>query len=348
MDRRVAAYRILENFLPGKAAIRTVDHDQDALKASGPSYVDGIEAKGGYTPAAFFIRSQLSAYPALIGTHNGYKKHPGDLLTLANGIRRDLILDERPDDVDVAEFTLADFERLHALCLAKLKLDEGEEPLLTQAFGEAHKQLASAQLALDRRHPYHELRLNLSEPLIAGLRGLAESSRKCSTLAAGTDFSPNDIRLAAKLIAAANDTPGFAFVALHTDYSHGAKFVVYAPNWRLRPATVLLDATSDIDGYAELSSVRVQEAVPEANYTQLEARLLNGPGHLTSYSPKDLWEHKDTRTPLLKWMHKCVLQSTHEGEKVLVVTWKNVIEGGQLQLLNWKEDTLAIVTLEQV
>jgi len=175
------AYRTLETLLPGKVAIRTVDNDQDELKANGPSFVSSIEAKGGYSPAAFFIRSQLPAYPALIGTHNGYKKHPGDLLTLANGIRRDLILvDERPDDVDVAEFTLADFERLHALCLAKLKLDEGEEPLLTQAFGEAWKQLASAQFALDRRHPYHELRLNLSEPLIAGLRGLAESSSKPS------------------------------------------------------------------------------------------------------------------------------------------------------------------------
>ena len=255
-------------------------------------------------------------------------------MTVANGIRRDLILvDERPDDIDVAEFPLGDFERIHALCLAKLKLDEGEEPLLTQAFGEACKQLASAQLALDRRHPYHELRLNLSEPLIAGLRGLAESSRKCSTLAAGADFGPDDIRLAAKLIVAANETPGFAFVALRTDFSHGAKFIVYAPNWRLRPATVLLDATSDIDGYAELSSVRVQEAVPEANYTQLEARLLKGPSYLTSYSPKDLWECKDTRTPLLKWMHKCVLQTTQAGGKVLLVTWKSVIEGGQLQLL---------------
>ena len=140
----------------------------------------------------------------------------------------------------------------------------------------------------------------------------------------------------AKLVVAANETPGFAFVALHTDYSHGAKFVVYAPNWPLRSATVLLDATSDIDGYAELSAVRVQEAVPEANYTQLEATLLDGPSYLTSDSPKDLWQHKDTRTPLLKWMHKCVLQSTQAGEKVLVVTWKSVIEGGQLQLLNWE------------
>ena len=72
--------------------------------------------------------------PGRFSTHNGYKEHPGDLLTLANGIRRDLILvDERPDDIDVAEFTLGDFEQLHGLCLTKLKLDEGEEPLLTQA-----------------------------------------------------------------------------------------------------------------------------------------------------------------------------------------------------------------------
>jgi hypothetical protein len=127
------AYRTLESLLHGKVAIRTTDHDQDELNARGPSYVNEIEAARGYRPSAFFACSHLSAYPALIGTHDGYKNHPDELLTLANGIRRELILvDEHPDDIDVGEFTLGDFEQLHELCVRKLKFDEnGEEPLLT-------------------------------------------------------------------------------------------------------------------------------------------------------------------------------------------------------------------------
>ncbi|MGA9751152.1 MAG: DEAD/DEAH box helicase family protein [Acidobacteriota bacterium] len=332
------AYRTLEPLLPGKVAIRTTDHDQQKLDELGPEYVEATKARDdGYTPAAFFYRSQLGDYPALVGTHSSYKRNESELLKLANGERRALILvDERPDDIDVADFTLADFEQIHELC-RKRGLDEyGEEPDLTKAFGEAWRQLAEAQLSLDRSHPYHELRINLEPHLIAALKHFAESKREPSRLAVGTRFDGEALRLAARLVILAQETHGFAFAALHTDFAQGARLVAYAPNWPLKAGTVLLDATSDIDGYKELSSARKQEVVPEANYRLLEPTHLDGPSYLTGPSPKDQWDKATTRKPLLKWFHRCVLENTNEGETILIVSWKKVIEGGQLQALSWQ------------
>lgn len=335
------AYRSLELLLPGKVAIRTTDHDQAKLDADGSSYVEATKARDdGYQPAAFFHRSQLGNYPALIGTHNGYKQHPRELPDLADGGRRTLILvDERPEDIDVADFSLADFEQIHELCRTRLGLEEGEdEPVLTKAFGEACRQLA--QLGFDRSRQYHELRLSLDSGYLEALKRLTEKPRERSRLTAGTEFDPEDLRLAARLIILAQETQGFAFAALHTGYSYGARFVAYAPNWPLRPGTVLLDATSDIDGYAELSDARHQEAVPQADYSQLEAVHLDGPPYATGVSPKELWEKTTTRTPLLNWMQRCILENTQPGESILLVSWKKVIEGGQLQLLDWQERNL--------
>ena len=334
------AFRSLQPHLSEKVAIRTTDHDEQKLEDEGPKYVAEIEAgDDGYTPAAFFNRSELGNYPALIGTHNGYKQHPSELLTLATGKRRALILvDECPDNIDVADFKLADFENIHELCRRR-GLDElGDEPKLTMAFGEAWRQLtlAHAHLDLDRTRPFRELSIKLEPQLIEALTRFAESPRNRARLAAGTSYEPEALRLAARLVILAQETKGFAFAALNTEFTHGARLVAYAPSWPLRPGTVLLDATSDIDGYAELSSARVQELVPEADYRNLEPIHLDGPNYVTGWSPKELWKKPETRRPLLKWMHRCILENTHQGEAVLVVSWKDVIQGDQLQPLDWE------------
>jgi hypothetical protein len=331
------AFLALQPLLGGKVAIRTTDHDQDELDQQGSKYVEEIKARGNYTPAAFFHRSRLGDYPALIGTHSGYKKNPGELLNLANGVRRKLIMvDERPDDIDIADFTLADFERIHEACRAK-GLDEfGEEPALTRAFGEAWRQLTSAQFVLDRSQPFQELRISLDVELLDALKRLAKNHKDRASYVRGTRIDSEELRLAARLVILAQETHGFAFAALHTEFSHGTRLVAYAPNWPQAPGTVLLDATSDIDGYRELSDARVQEVVPEADYGKLEAIHLDGPQYLTAYTPKELWNKPSTRNPLLKWMKRCILENTKEGEPILVVSWKNVIDGGQLQLLDWQ------------
>ncbi|MBB4201150.1 hypothetical protein GGD83_004988 [Rhodoblastus sphagnicola] len=334
------AYRILASMLLGKAAIRTTDHDQEMLDALGSKYVDDTKAReDGYEPAEFFRRAQLGEFPALVGTHNGFKQHPGQLQRLADGQRRTLILvDERPDDIDVADFTLAEFELIHGACVAKGLDDHGEEPALTTAFGEACRQLSAAQAGFDRSRPYHELRISLDTPLIDALRRLASSQASRVQFVQGTSIDQEKLRLAARLVIMAQETHGFAFAALNTQFSYGRpRFVAYAPNWPQLAGVVLLDATSDIDGYAELSTVRVQEEVPEANYAMLEAVHLDGPQYLTRNPPQVLWKKTKTRGPLLKWMRRSVLENTKEGESILIVSWKNVVEGGQLQLLDWQQ-----------
>ena len=330
-------YDTIAKLLPGKVAVRTRDHDKDELKLRGDDYILEIENNRGYRPSAFFHRAELDKFPALIGTHNGYKSHPDELLKLQDGSRRTLILvDERPDEIDIADFGLADFERLHELCQSKLKVDQdGVEPQLTAALGEAGKQLAVIQNSIDRSKPYHALRLGMDFTLLATLRDLSANRGKCERLAKGTHLDAATVSQMAKLIVLAQATTGYAFTAINVQHTHGARFVAYETSWPLEAGTVLLDATSNIDGYSYLSTSRIPEEAPEANYRQLEACHLEGPDYITGVSPKKLWTAKDTRKPLQNWMHRSIMENSKPNEQILILSWKDVIDSDHLQAMDW-------------
>lgn len=336
-------YRSLELLLKEKVAIRTGDHDQEKLDADPDSYLKATYQERGYTPSAFFQRSRLIDYPALIATHNGFKTHPAELLALKNGDRRALILvDESPNDVDVGVFQASDFEQINNLCQDHLGLDgEGDEPQITRAIGEACKQLLEVQLKCDRTQRYHSLRLSLSDPLLAALRKLAANESLCTQIASGSPFDRQDITRAAKLILNAQAAVGQSFIHLRNDYTHGADFVTYAPDWPLYPGTVLLDATSDIDGYTELTDIRHLEPAPEADYQKLTAYFLDGPRHITEGNLKKFWsKNKTTQKELAVWLHRAISENTSPDERVLVVTWKAIVESGRLQDMDWGGRTL--------
>jgi hypothetical protein len=139
----------------------------------------------------------------------------------------------------------------------------------------------------------------------------------------------------AKLIVLAQATTGYAFTAINVQHTHGARFVAYETSWPLEAGTVLLDATSNIDGYNYLSTSRIQEEAPEANYRQLEACHLEGPDYITGVSPKKLWTAKDTRKPLQNWMYRSIMENSKPTEKILVLSWKDVIESDHLQAMDW-------------
>ena len=334
-----AAFLLLHELMTERLAIRTTAHDKDVLDEIGQAYIAETVQKDGYEPAAFFRRDELSAFDGLIGTHQGYKKHPKGLEVLANGSRRQLILvDERPEDVDIADFTLSEIERLHECAKQSLGLDDmGDEHGLVAALAAACSQLGRL---VDRPEneashtwkPFVELFLDV--PVTGQIGRLRSDAGLIKSLSRAMGWDQTDVQRAGMLLEQARN--GYAFIARNLQFSRDARFVAYEPNWPKRAGTVLMDATSDIDGYAELVDSRLLSNVPEADYSNLEIIHLDGPHSIVGLRLKDQWKKTNTRSPVLHWMHKAVLHHTEAGEKVLVVTWKDVIAGGQLQLLDWE------------
>lgn len=333
-----AAFRTLRDLLGNRLAIRTGDHDQAKLEESGDTYVAEVRDKDGYCPSAFFRREELSSFDALIGTHQGYKQHPKELEDLATGSQRQLVLvDERPDDVDIADFALSDLERLHEAAKDLLGLDDtGDEHALVEALAAACSQLSAtiAQPPSEERRIWTQFRtLALDIPQVRQLARLRNDTGLITRLMHGLGCELSDVQRMGMLLEQA--LKGYAFVARNTQFSRDARFVAYEPNWPKRPGTVLMDATADVDGYGELVPTRMLSKVPEANYQHLEIIHLNGPTEIVETRLKEQWKKASTRDRLLKWMHKGVLGHSKADERILLVTWKDIISGGQLQLLDW-------------
>jgi hypothetical protein len=334
-----AAFRLLQGLLGNRVAIRTTDHDKAKLEEQGQDYTAKTLSEGGYKPSAFFRREELSNFGALIGTHEGYKQRPESLEALASGSLRQLVLvDERPDDVDIADFTLSDIERLHEAAKDLLGVDDvGDEHALVEALATTCLQLSA--LLVERPsaegHTWTQFgRLPLEVPQAWQIGRLRSDTGLVTRLTHTLRWEASEVQRAGMLLEQA--LKGYAFMARNTQFSRDARFVAYEPNWPKRAGTVLMDATSDIDGYAELVSTRLLSQVPEADYRHLEIIHLDGPQQIVGAKIKEEWKKAGTRDPLLRWMHKAVLSHSKAGEKVLVVTWKDIIAGGLLQVLDWE------------
>jgi Type III restriction enzyme, res subunit len=98
------AYRELNALMPGKVAVWTTEHDRGCKKRTRLP-----------NPAAKFTRDELRKYPIIVVTHTFYNGPKGNKahLVVRNGTfqnnRALIIVDERPEEVDLYEVTLKEY-----------------------------------------------------------------------------------------------------------------------------------------------------------------------------------------------------------------------------------------------
>jgi hypothetical protein len=290
-----------------------------------------------FVPNARFYRSDLSKYPIIVITHSLYKSLTPDLKI--EGKHRDLVvIDEKPEAVLVFDVLI------HQICATRdaIRATKGDlDPTyitVDKVFQNLDQMWQGANKKAER---YNSLVLPEVTPMdVAVIHDIFEDSTQLKALAKEVRVSEEEMRKVFGLILSISE--GYAFIA-NRENSNGALFVGYRFDLPLRSGSVLLDATAEIDGINQI--VGWSKVVPSApaDYRNLTIKLLDVPSEIGNKNFKKLYGHWTTRTLLLNWMRESVLQNTKAKDKVLIVSNKDLIIGGELKSMDWEGRTVSFV-----
>ncbi len=290
-----------------------------------------------FVPNARFYRSDLSKYPIIVITHSLYKSLTPDLKI--EGKHRDLVvIDEKPEAVLVFDVLI------HQICATRdaIRATKGDQDPTYITVDKVFQNLDQMwQGANKKPERYNSLVLPEVTPMdVAVIHDIFEDSTQLKALAREVRVSEEEMRKVFGLILSISE--GYAFIA-NRENSNGALFVGYRFDLPLRSGSVLLDATAELDGVNQI--VGWSKVVPSApaDYRNLTIKLLDAPKEVGNKNFKSLYSHWTTRTLLLNWIKESVLQNTKSGDKVLIVSNKDVILGGELKAMDWEDRTVSFV-----
>jgi hypothetical protein len=258
-------YRDLNTLIPGRVAIWTGDHD------AGPGHREPTKV---LNPAATFTKDQLKDYPVAVVTHKffsgsgSYKAR----LALHQGRmqpRALTVIDERIEGVTVYDVDLA------AAATVRKRIKEDEN--VADAMGEPMNALVAF---MSDRDLIGKGSLEKPSKDVEVWRA-AERNLQWFTSPQATNYAKahsNDPDLRAVFGFAKALATGYAFI----NRQLGTHFIGYETNLVIDPGTVLLDATSDVDGISELCRWREHQTVPHARYDNLQIV------HVPPHTPKNL------------------------------------------------------------
>jgi hypothetical protein len=277
------------------------------------------------SPAAEFTQDELRNYPVIVVTHafyNGRKGNKAHLVKrdgrLSPNDRALIVVDERPEEVTIYDITLAQAQDIRD----KLQ-----------------------SLQPDVTDPMDNLMLFM---MPNALRPTSNSINRTSDLfgQAFVDtqlhwFTSKDAEQIVKRHAV--EIPGldqlFGFAkaltvgcAFSVNSNHVTRFVGWQSKLMIRPGTVLLDATADIDGVSHICPWRKHTRVPLANYSNLEII------HVPQHTRRRLGEYLKTATNQRAYVNSVVdLIKAHmaPGERGLVVCKKALIDAERVP--NWPQ-----------
>jgi hypothetical protein len=303
------AYRELNALLPGKVAVWTTDHDRACKKRTKV-----------LNPAAVFTKDELRLYPIVVVTHVFYNGNGGHKATnvrneYLKGLKeRALVMvDERPEEVQVYETTLKEAEAIRE------KL-EAKRPDLRDVLG---KLLAFMM-------PYS---FTQATNVIQRTSDVSTAKLEWFTTQ-DADYVLRDHRTAipglGQLFGVARAmTQGCAFASQNGSMVY---FVGWHPKLMVRPGLVLLDATADIDGISQLCPWREHTKVPQGHYGNLEIT------HVPQHTKRRLTDYLKTaanQRAYVKWMIETITQHMSPGERGLVVCKKVLFDAERVP--QWPE-----------
>jgi hypothetical protein len=303
MAKAEEMYRELSALLPGKVAVWTTDHNVDCAQ---PTKV--------LNPSARFHVNDLERHEVAIVTHAFVKGKRGHkaryVLEGGNRVPRVLtIIDEQSDDVTIYDVTL----KAATAVLEAVQQDEQKGRAVAPHIHTLVKFMTpKADGGSSLEKPSDDpTGWSIADDLYWFVtRDAAEYAKEYEARAPGL----RAVVGFAKALAS-----GYAFIARYgSDAPH---FVGYENTVELRPGTVLLDATADIDGITPLCRWRSAVQVPQASYRNLDIV------HLPSCTKRKLgafFEHAKNRLAYVDWMKATILDHSTPGQRVLVVCKKDL------------------------
>ena len=298
--------------MPGKVAVWTMEHDRGCKKRTKVPH-----------PAAKFIKDELRHYPIIVVTHffynrtNGHKAH----LVVRNkrfySGRALSIVDERPEEVLIFETTLKEAQKIRE------KLEEKRPDL---------KQVLDKLMALVM--PYT---LNVTGRIMRasdrfGHEVVAEQLDWFTTVDAECVLRDHGAAIPGldQLFGFARAmTLGCAFAAPSGTV---VQFVGWQSKLMVRPGTVLLDATADLDGVSQICPSRQHVDIPQAHYGNLE--IVHVPQH-TRRLLSEYFKKAANQRAYVKWMVETIKEHMAPGERGLVVCKKKLFD--EERVPQWQE-----------
>ncbi|MDA9441641.1 hypothetical protein XH98_21650 [Bradyrhizobium sp. CCBAU 51745] len=298
-------YREMSALL-GKAnvAIWTSAHDSRASR-------DAVEQQHGFVPEHRFSVDDLGNYPAVIATHRFYMGSRAEKATTYRGKPRRLtFVDEKAADVTIFD------------------VDTGLIKTVRDRLAEKHTSNLTHVAQLTRLHDHLEAvwqsaagKASFDEILQAGKIDLAWfNSEQANDYIASSDDQVKHVFGFGRALA-----KGFAFLSRYDEFGKGARFVGYEMNMPLRPGTILLDATADIDGVSLLVNNRKHVRVPRVDFSNLTITHIE-PDIPKGHTVSEIIKHAKLAKPYARWIVDTIRQNSQPGEKVLAVVHKGLLD----------------------
>lgn len=290
---------------PGDLAIWTSAHDR-----ARP--LEDIKREYEFTPSARLFARDLSSHRVAIVTHAFYKGPRGDLARNYEGQPRTLtVVDEKPKEVSLFDIDQGDVAK--ALDWAVV------------TFGND----TPAEKAMKALRDFLINTWEIERPKGKNFKPLMRSDLSWfSSEEANAVLGEKPDSLEGKVIGFAQSlATGYAFMSRHDRSTRGGRFVGYRMDLPILPGTVLLDATSDIDGVSQLVDWRTPVPSPRVSYQNLTVIHMAPPPEVIGHRERitEIIKTAKRARPYADWIRKTVVANTEPGEKVLVVTHKALI-----------------------
>jgi hypothetical protein len=230
------------------------------------------------------------------------------------GQRRDILfVDEHPDLVDIIPCLPSDVLRLHD----ELHEHDPKHPWVSTLSTVAGRMANLMNTTGQRYEPSSLLTGEDSEPFVGSTHGdVLHLSNDKASAKKRTDDAKARYRIVEFIQSAATGAAFYsrqdrAFFAYRMDYEPGA-------------GHVLLDATSDITGLVKLRPDVEQIKVPEVTFENLEIVHVKQPKNYQHV--KKACENTETGEKYGTWIKATTLKHTQEGDNVLIITHKAVVD----------------------
>ncbi len=276
-----------------------------------------IEAQYGHLSCPKSHREELLKSPIVVVTHATWKNEMTKGMNLGVTTYKDkkreiVFVDEDPDLVRLIEITPADIMTLRDRVLATEKHPELTRALTSvfrraeQDFTQSGQTYATTKLVTDEEAQVIRAYPSVS-PFVSNRLKTSEANRRKKEMQHTMSF----------LNSAAS---GCVFMSRQAPRS----LVSYTLDFKPGPGHVLLDATADLSGMVAFLPGMETVEVPQVSYENLEIVHIDQPSEFKDL--KTVTKSARKAKPYGKWILDTVRENTQEGDRVLLVTHKDMID----------------------
>ncbi|MDE2284326.1 MAG: hypothetical protein KGK33_06900 [Hyphomicrobiales bacterium] len=304
-------YYELYGLAPGKVAIWTSDHDLNAASDKADRKVT--------EPAAYFLKQELRDFPIAVVTQNFYLlpnngglfartySHNGHI-----GARALTFVDERPKETKTLEVTLDQAEKARATLIEKYPATTDHINTLLRFMQHFSYEATPNSI--------HRPRIEINQSQLTELNWfITDEATKIAKVA-------DNILIASLFAFAKAFVIGRGCIFLNGPLAY---FFGYDGELIINrtAGTVLLDATADLDGVANIVPWRVHVDTPIADYKNLE--VIHVPKQTTKPLNKYLDDAPNARA-YVRWMLDVIEQHMAPGELGLVVCKEKLLKSQRI------------------